>query len=118
MNLYQAFCRLGAGTATFGAALLPLVDRSPNNWERSFGVVAVLAGLVLVVSVVRELRPRVVDYAATLAAFLLFTDGWESILSHEQRTPSIWRTVLLTWAGGVMALAVMYDAKRQERAPG
>jgi len=116
MTPMRVVCRVGAAAAVCGAAFLPLVDLTPDNWERVLAVIAVVCAAVLLGSIPwRQCPPWAVDAAATVAAFLLFTDGWESILAHEQRDPSIWRTVLLTWAGATMALVVMLDVHRGPR---
>jgi len=118
VNLYRAATRIGVAMALVGSAFLPLVDRTPDNSDRVLAVIASIVAAVLVASVV--LADRIpawaTDVAAVVAALALFTDGWESILSHEQRTSSIYRTVLLTWGAGVVALTIMLDARRQRGA--
>jgi len=101
--------------ACVGSAFLPLVDRTPDNSDRVLAVITAAVAAVLICSVLfyDKFPARLVDLAAVVASVALFTDGWESILTHEQRTSSIWRTVLLTWGAGVVALTIMLDARRQ-----
>jgi len=118
MTLYRLACRVAVALAACATAMLPWVDRTPNNFERGLTILAFAIAAVMVVSIATGMRklPHVLIEAAAAAATVVFAaDGGESLLSAEQRGSSIARTVLFTLAGATISLAVMLDSSRRRR---
>jgi len=118
VTLYRLACRIAVALAAGATATLPWVDRSPNNFERVLTVAGVAVAVVMAVSIatgMRRLPHLAIEIAAAVATVVFAADGGESVLSAEQRTSSIVRTVLFTLAGAVVALAVMLDSSRRRR---
>ena len=118
MTLYRLACRVAVIFAAAATAMLPWVDRTPNNFERVMTVVAFVVVAVMIVSIatgMRRLPHIVIELSAAVATVLFAADGGESVLSAEQRGSSIARTVLFTLAGATVSLAVMLDSSRRRR---
>lgn len=117
VSINRPITRVGLVVSLVGTGMLRWVDRSPDWSDTVLAVLALVAALGLLASVFLPwlLPESVVDPAAMLAAALFLFDGMESVLSQEQRSASIARTVAFTWGAAIVALAVMLDLMRQRR---
>lgn len=109
--------RLGLAVSCGAVAVQPWLIGEATNGERVHASFAILAGALLLVSVLvpRHLPALVIDPAATLAAIVLLYHGILVCLSGEYDGPGIAHEALFGIGAGIVAIALMLSLTDQPR---
>jgi len=115
---YQRVRAIVVAAGCLATGTLKYVVRNPEAYVGTLAIAAIIAAVaVLAVTFVAGLV-RWRAWAFGLASWVLLADGLQSLIEQDQRSWSIARTDLFTWALALLALDSMMsyqDAERRAR---